>query len=113
MFKCVSVIFLFQMLIENEILDQIVPMILEESIGLTSSVCHGLVHLIQNPNALRQVVEKNTVDIIFLVLKQESRDWDARGAAIMALYEILQRDVKSCMNMVTDENQVKQQLTSL
>uniref|UniRef100_A0A1B6C7Z4 Armadillo repeat-containing domain-containing protein n=1 Tax=Clastoptera arizonana TaxID=38151 RepID=A0A1B6C7Z4_9HEMI len=92
-----------KMLLENEILDQIIPMVVLESMSLC--VCQGLVHLIKDSSALCKVIEKGIIDMILTVIKQESRDWETREAAVFLLYEILCRDMHSCEQMVQNGKQ--------
>lgn len=95
-----------QMLAESGHIAELEGMLLEQSAGLAGAVSSAISRLVQDYQALQQVLECDTVNDLLTVIADESQGWDDKTTAINALHQVLKRDINACSAVVNSDKVV-------
>lgn len=82
-------------------------MLLEQSAGMAGAVSDAISRLVQEYQALQQVLECDIVKDLLTVVADESQGWENKAAAVNALYQVLRRDINACSAVVDSEKVVR------
>lgn len=88
------------MLAESGHIPELEAMLLEQSAGLAGAVSGAISCLVQDYQALQQVLECEIVKDLLTVVADESQGWENKAAAVNALYQVLRRDINACSAVV-------------
>lgn len=94
------------MLSESGHIPELEAMLLEQSAGLAGAASAAISCLVQDYQALQQVLECDIVKDLLTVVADESQGWENKAAAVNALYQVLRRDINACSAVVDSDKVV-------
>lgn len=94
------------MLTESGHIPELEAMLLEQSAGLAGAASAAISCLVQDYQALQQVLECDIVKDLLTVVADESQGWESKAAAVNALYQVLRRDINACSAVVDSDKVV-------